>query len=378
MKRLVTGGAVLAFILGSTASMMGCGGSSSGNPAKSALDSLPNAPLNQDTAKVAAASASSAAVGAQQVPQASDFASTGTLPTYGVMAARIMAARDIPFEVRSAAAGALGRLGTQAVTTGCPTVTDNSTFPTGTSVDVTVDAGTGCSAGTGVTLSGSMTLKGTIDAAAGTVDVKIAVNNFAETMACSTGGLTVTLNGSGSASATGLTAASTAFTVAQKTNVTIGFGGTCNSQSLSGSGFIFLDATLTATRSGNVWTFDAAESGGTEILAAGTKFGEYYDWKGTLTVDTKGTLTGADDTGTVAITGRVGWDDPVVGKGKVDITYNANFDHAVCFDEPVSGTLQLGAGSNTAVMTFDGATNGCGCAPWTLNGVAGTPNPLCW
>lgn len=377
MKRLVRGGAVLACVLGSAAWMLGCGGSS-GNPVKSALDSLPAAPVNQQTAKEAAGSATTAAAGAQKIPQASDFADTGALPSYA-MAAGIMAARNVPLELRTAAAGTLGRLGTQVVTPGCPTVTDNSTFPTGTTVDVTVDAGAGCVAGTGVTISGSMTLKGTIDAATGAVDIKITVNNFATTIACQPGSMSATLNGSGSAKATGLTPASTAFTVAQNMNVTLGVGGTCSGQSVSGSGFIFLDGSISATKAGNTWTFDASETGGTEFVAGGAKLGEYYEWKGNVTVDTKGTLTEADDSGTVAISGRVGWDHPLLGKGKVDITLNGTFNHAVCFDEPISGTLQVGAGSNAAVMTFDGSTPTiCGCAPWTLNGVTGTPNPLCW
>lgn len=375
MKRLLTGGAVLALVLGSTASMS-CGGGSSANPVKGALDSLPAAPINKDTAKQAASTASSAAVAAQDVPQASDFASTGTLPS---LLSAAVARSSLPTQQRSAAIDALGRLGPQAVTPGCPTVTDNSTFPTGTTVDVVMDAGAGCSAGTGVTISGSMSLKGTIDAATGAVNVDIKVNNFATTFACTGGSFNMTMSGSGSVVATGLTAASTALTLAEKMNVTVSFGGSCGGQSASGSGFIYVDASLTGAKSGNTWSFDGSRTEGVEISSGGAKIGEYAEWKGTVTVDTKGTLSGLDDTGTVAISGRVGWDTPFVGKGKVDIAFNANYDHAVCFSEPVSGTLQITGGNDKAVMTFDGsAPTICRCAPWTLNGAAGVPNPLCW
>lgn len=377
MKRLVTGCAVVALALGSTA-WMGCGSGGKGNPVKSALDSLPPAPLDQKTAAQAATSSVKAAAGAENVPKASDFASSGTLPSLLTAA---VARSSLSLEQKTAALSALGavRLGPQATTPGCPTVTDNSTYPAGNTVDVTVDAGTGCSAGSGVTLSGKMTLKGTIDATTGAVNLDITVTKFSLTMACQPGSVTLALDGTGKVTATGLTATTASFTVTDSLNVTIAFSGSCNGQSASGSGFMFTDESLTGTRTGNVWSFDASATQGTEVLVGAATVGEYVDWKGNLTVDTKGTTTSLDDTGTATLSGRVGWNHPLLGKGKVDIALNANFDHSVCVNEPVSGTLQLTAGSNKAVVTYDGATPTiCGCAPWTLNGATGSPNPLCW
>lgn len=373
MKRLVSSIAAVVFVLGLAASM-GCG-SSSGNPAKGALDSLPNAPLNQTTAKQAASMASTAAVGATEVPKASDYAGTGALPTLPLA---VVAASNLPLQQKTALAAALNHLRTQAVTGTCPVITDNSTFPTGNVVDVTVDAGAGCTT-TGGTISGKMTVKGTIDAATGTVNVTMTVSSYAMTVTCSPGSLSITMNGSGTVTATGLTDASSAFSVKEVVDVNIGFSGTCGGQSASGSGFVYLDTKLDGSKAGNTWTFTGANSEGTEISAGGAKVGAYGSWTGTITIDTKGTASGFDDTGTIVLNGTVGWNNPVYGgAGKVSVDYNASFNHSVCFDEPISGTLQVSSGSDKVVMTFDGATNLCGCAPWTLNGAAGVPSPLCW
>ncbi len=368
MKRLVSSIAAVACVLGSTASI-GCG-SSSGNPAKSALDSLPNAPLNQTTAQEAASAASSAAAGAQSVPQTSDFTGVGSLPTVPLKA---IAASKLPLQQKTALMTALNRVGTQVVTAGCPTVTDNSA---GSVVDVTVDAGAGCTLGTGETLVGKMTLKGTADATAGTVSLALTASGFGVTIACSPGSMSLLMNGTGSVSASGLTDASTSFTVNEKVDLNIGISGTCNGQSASGSGFVTLDASLTGSKAGNVWTFTISRVEGTEYSAAGAKIGAYGDYSGTITIDTKGTPLGSDDTGTVALTGRVGWNNPLYS-GKIAVAYDASFDHTVCYSEPKSGTLELTSGSNKVVVTFDGSTPTiCGCAPWTLNGAAG--GQLCW
>ncbi len=371
MKGIVSSIAAVAFVLASAASV-GCGSSSSGNPAKNALASLPNAPLNQTTAKQAAGMASTAASGVQSVPQPSDYTGVGSLPSLPLQA---VAASNIPLQQKNALVAALSRVGTQVVTPGCPTVTDNSTFPTGTSVDITIDAGTGCTTTTGETLVGKMTLKGTADEAAGAVNLTLTVSAFGLTIACTPGSMTMTMNGSGSVNASGLTAASTSFSVKQKVDITIGFGGTCGGQTLSGSGFESLDASLTGSKTGSIWTFTVAETEGTEVEAGGAKVGLYGDWGGTVTVDVSAPLA----KGTIALSGEAGWDNPLYGKGKVGVDYNASYDHSVCYGEPVSGTLQVTSGSDKVVVTFDGNTpTMCGCAPWTLNGAAGVPSPLCW
>ncbi len=362
-RRLVKGSAVLAFVLGSAASV-GCGGSS-GDKALAALDSLPNAPLDSQTTEAAASNAASTASSAAQVPQASDYGSSGTLPSLWAMGAN-----KLPLAQRPAALAAAQFLGPQAVSGTCPVVTDNSNFQSGgTLVDVTVDAGTGCTPpNSTVTLSGSMTLYGHIDAAAGSVSVDITVKSFTLTAACTGGSVKMSMDGTGSTVASGLVVASTSFTITEKLDVTIGFSGSCGGQSASGSGFISANVTLSGTKSGNTWTFTISNTNGTELYA-GARIGEYAQWKGTLTVNTQGTLTGADDTGTIALSGRVGWDTPFIGKGKIDVALNGDFSHAVCTRELVNGSLQLTSGSDKAVVSFDGnSPTPCNQAPWTLNG----------
>jgi hypothetical protein len=76
-----------------------------------------------------------------------------------------------------------------------------------------------------------------------------------------------------------------------------------------------------------------------------------------------------DDTGVWNGKGRVGNSERGVVSAE---TANETIDEAVCSDEAASGTTTLTAGSDTAVITYDGASD---CQPtstvtWTLNGVS--------
>jgi len=359
----------------------GCGKKEeSKNPASSALDSLPNANLNAQTAEQATQQASNAASSATEVPTTADFTSVDAISPSALKA---LSQKNLSY----IAPQALGSLKPQQVEWivllaflgGCDTVTNTSDYPTGTTINILYDAGPGgCTVTTGVTLLGSWSLIGEVDYNAGTVDVTLTFNKRGFSADCETSGSgALTFNGSLTFTATGLTSSSSYFSLSEKGNVNVSFSATnCDGHSGSASGFIYADKSISGTKSGNVWTVNGSDTEGIEVVSGFSKIGVYAEWKGTISIDTKGTDSGWDDTGTISLTGRVGWNYPM-NRGKVNIKVDVGFDHNQCWGEPISGTLEISSGNNKAVVNYDGNTNGCGCAPWTLNGVQQIDN-VCW
>lgn len=99
---------------------------------------------------------------------------------------------------------------------------------------------------------------------------------------------------------------------------------------------------------------------------------------GTIALEYAGTITQNGDAQTFGGSGRIGYDVAFTStagtfnlEGVADVsTADEVVDDAVCNTEALSGTTTIEAGSDTAVITYDGATD---CDPestvnWSLNG----------
>jgi len=376
LKGLLVGGFVLAIAL-SISTAGGCGKKEeSKNPASSALDSLPNANLSdpvvaEDAVNNAASEAESTSNSVSEIPAAADFEEGGVISP---MVLKALSKSNLSAQQKELVAQAIGTLRSDIVYEGCPTVTNNSS---GTTVDIKWDAGSGCTmTGTDNQIYGSAYIKGTVDPAAGVVKLTAGYNNYGMTMTCDSlqGNTRVSFSGSANADGEGLKQGTTEFKLAAKIDFRISVSVNCGGFSGSGSAFFYDELNLDGTKSGAIWSVDGSGIQGIQIAGGGTKLGIYNDWKGSVSIDT------AFTTATVNYIGRVGWDLEELdkGRGKVEITLtDVKVDHSVCSDEPVSGTLEVSSPPNKAVMTFDGASNGCGCAYWTLNN-GPQKGPKCW
>lgn len=364
----VAGGIVLAFGL-AMAAANGCGSKGSSNPVSSSLDSLPNANLTQgNVISSSASTASSAAASNSSVPTTSQYTSGGTAGVSPLML-RVLSThiKGLPIEQKNLVLKALS-VKPQTVTGTCPVITDNSTYPSGTAIDVTWDYGSGCTpSGTSIMFSGSYSVKGTISDSAGTVSVTLTYNNTAFQVSCGPGeNVNVIFNGSLTVTGNGLISASSSFSVVDSGSLSVSVSGSCNGQSVSGSGFSVINVSLSGTKSGSEWIFTVSDVSGEKYSFGSVAFGAYQDWAGTIDIDTAANPA----TATANLSGRIGWEIGSI-KGKVAFSLiNVVINDAVCYNEPVSGTLELTAGSNTADVYFDGTTNTCGGAPWSLNGVS--------
>jgi len=371
LKGLLVGGLVLAIAFAINAAG-GCGKKEeSKNPASSALDSLPNANLSdplvaEDAVNNAASEAESSANSVAEVPSTAEFQGGVEISPFVLKA---LARSNLSPHQKNLVAQTIGSLRSDIVYTGCPTITDNSS---GTTIDITWDAGAGCTmTGTNNLLFGSYYIKGTVNPVTGVVDLTGKFNNYGMTMTCGseTGTERIVLSGSASAKGSGLVQGTATFDLSTKFDIRASVSINCGGNSGSGSAFIYDELNLDGTKFGSCWSVDGSGTQGVQIASGGMRIGVYSDWNGTASIYS---IT----TSTVNFSGRVGWE--FLGqKGKVNIKLtDVVVDHNVCWGEPASGTLEVSSPPNSAVMTFDGATNNCGCANWTLNGTQmGTK---CW